>query len=151
MSSSTSERIEIPSEISPRSSSSSKSRLPSSRPTNVLKGEQQQQRNLSFRRRFYPQRSGKKTSIHSLINSTSTSKNLLASRSRFPSSSFSSLFPSFTSRSNSRYRTSKIYTPKTKTKLNNSHRSQLKRTLHRTASKKVHRTRTRGRGKKDLG
>merc|ERR1711981_1512113 len=106
-------------------------------PTNILKGENaEQRRNRILRRRLYSRYLGKKDSDqNSILNSTSTS----ASRSRFPASSFSSLSPSYTSRSNSRYRANRTsFTPttKTKTKLNNSHRSQLRRTLHRTATKK---------------
>ena len=141
-SSTTSEKLEFSS--SDPSFPSLSSQFPSSEAKNALKGELE--RKLNLRRRIYSQRFENKSSDKSLINSTSTS---IASRSRFPASSLSSLSPSFTSRSNSRYRVNRTkFTPKTKTKLNNSHRSQIKRTRHRTATKKVQRTRIRGRGKK---
>ena len=151
ISSSTSEKIEFSSEITSPSLSSFSSKFPSSRPTNILKGEQQQQGRPSFRRRLYLPRVEKNASNNPLIKSTSTSNTLLASSSRFPASSSSSRSPYITSRSNSRYRSNRTFTPKTKTILNNSHRSQLKRTRHRTASKRTQRIRTRGRGKPDLG
>ena len=144
VSSTTSEKIEISSDISFPSLSS---QFPSSEAKEaLLKGEQQRklQRKLNLRRRLLSERY--RSSDNSLINSTSTS---IASRSRFPNSSLSSLSSSYTSRSNSRYRANRTkFTPKTKTKLNNSHRSQIKRTRHRTATKKVQRTRVRGKGKK---
>ena len=144
VSSTTSEKIEISSDISFPSLSS---QFPSSEAKEaLLKGEQQRklQRKLNLRRRLLSERY--RSSDNSLINSTSTS---IASRSRFPNSSLSSLSSSYTSRSNSRYRANRTkFTPKTKTKLNNSHRSQIKRTRHRTATKKVQRTRLRGKGKK---
>ena len=137
----TSEKLEFSSDPTFPSLSS---QFPSSEAKNALKGELQ--RKLNLRRRIHSQRFENKSSDKSLINSTSTS---IASRSRFPASSLSSLSPSFTSRSNSRYRVNRTkFTPKTKTKLNNSHRSQIKRTRHRTATKKVKRPRVRGRGKK---
>jgi len=144
VSSTTSEKIEFSSDISFPSLSS---QFPSSEAKEaLLKGEQQRklQRKLNLRRRLLSERY--RSSDNSLINSTSTS---IASRSRFPNSSLSSLSSSYTSRSNSRYRANRTkFTPKTKTKLNNSHRSQIKRTRHRTATKKVQRTRVRGKGKK---
>merc|ERR1712119_254501 len=92
VSSSTSEKVEFSSEISSPESLSSP--FPSSNPTNILKGENaEQRRNRILRRRLYSRHFGKKDSDpNSILNSTSTS----ASRSRFPASSFSSLSPSYT-------------------------------------------------------